>query len=200
MSFKQIQNIFIFGLVLFLPKTALCQTTTFNINRDYGNVQMVSVPQEFDFSIPQSNTNVVTPLKSGDQSSYVKIQFITDDKRVTENITFQYMKIPLDENNDRRIVSAKRFLADILNTYNQATLFEIITTKIGRYEMVFVNAQNGKYYLSLVGILNPNSHHGVAAIINIDPYLSEVKKLDDVTKKGSSLEVLKSFHFGKELM
>lgn len=174
--------------------------TVFKINRDYGNTQLVSVPQEIELTVPLDSANIITPLKSDDHESYLKIQFLSKDKQVAENMTLRYIKIQPNSSTEIRLTKLKGELVSQLNNYTSAAMHSIEEIKIGANPALVVKAQNSNYFLVLIGILNPNSQHCAYAIINIDPTLSEVKNLEATSQAGAALSVIKTFHFGRELM
>ncbi|MBF0105739.1 MAG: hypothetical protein HQM16_10485 [Deltaproteobacteria bacterium] len=174
---------------------------TLTINRDYGSIHAVAVPQEFDISLPTTMTHVVYPEQIGDKDAYVKLQFLNSENGITENLILKYIKVPLVEVGQREMLLKKK-LIDLVNQYPQATVISSRTEKIASYHSVVIHAQNGNYFLSLFGILNPESQHCIAGIINIDPQISEIRRIDDLEdkKQGRARKVLESLKFGRELM
>lgn len=171
----------------------------FRINRDFGNTYNVAVPQEFEITLPSSGIQIQYPGQFSESHIYAKLQLIVQNK-VAEALTLSYMKIPLNQDAQKRKDELKGLLLAELNRFKDAGLIEIDETKINHMNSICVNARTRDFFIKIVGFLNPHSQHSILATILIDPRLSPVKSSEDLNKKGLGLDILRSSKFGRELM
>lgn len=174
--------------------------TELHVNREYGGIYMVSVPNELYLSYETKSTHAVFPSQMAEKDAYIKLQFVNDNNELKESLLLKYIKIPTTDE-QTRLIEMKRAMLDQLNLFKTANLITTEDIKINQYNAVIVHAQNGPFYLSILGILNPASHHCVYAIINIDPKVSDAKTIDDLDDYvATPFHVLSTFKFGRELM
>lgn len=193
-----ILNLSFFILNLSFPTLAQ-DTKRLKFNRAYGNTHLVSLPQEFEIHVPTTHTKILNSTDLGDKSVYTKIQFFTADKQLKENLILKYVKIPLGES-ENRILKMGEELSKMLKKISNVTNAKIYPVKLGDYDLVMLNGQTHTFLFSLIGIINPLSHHSIMAIIHVDPQFSEVNTFNDLKSKGTARKVLDSFKFGRELM
>ncbi|OVE80858.1 hypothetical protein BVY03_05190 [bacterium K02(2017)] len=174
------------------------------VDREFGAIHQVAVPQEFKLNYAEESTRVMFPAKIKENDAYVKMQFVSLKNKLKENLILYYLKVPMREA-DKRVVLIKKMLVGYLKDYPQATLIntlEIKKKKRGPVDIVVVNVQNGPYYLNFYGVINHKSQHCLLGLVNIDPQNSSIKKIDHLNdpKLGDAKKVLMSIKFGKELM
>ncbi len=173
-------------------------TTRFKVNRDYGGIHAIAVPQEFEIFVPAKNLLTHTTSKLKSKTTYVKFDFLTSDGKVKKNLKLSYLKIPLGKA-DERLKTTKDLLLKRLTTIANAPPEKISTIKISQYDAVIVMTQYDIFSIALVGIINPKSHHSIMAIIYSD-LPSDSQSLENILLKSQSMKALNSFKFGRELM
>ena len=87
------------------------------------------------------------------------------------------------------------------NGTKNARVFESYSTKAGKNDAVVFNGQfetadgSAKYFMKLVGILDPKGEGGVMAFMIADSEISSVKSADDLRSKGIGQRVIHSLNF-----
>lgn len=174
--------------------------TIIKVNREYGGIHMVAVPQEFSIHYPDSETYVVYPEKLTNKGPYFELQFADTNNKLKENLILSYKRFEMADE-PTRLNRARSFLLTELAKYPQAGLISTTNVQIGNTKGTVLNAQSGAFYFSLIMILNPKSHHCLKAIITIDPKYSKINSISDLEKLNSiAFRTLNTLRFGRELM
>ena len=175
---------------------------TLTIDKAFGDQHGLKVPKPFSFVVPLSqdktyDTFVEPAPKPGE--AYIKLNFATPDRQLIENIQFVNMTVPMGETQERLKLAAKtlgdRGLAMVMAGKANPGRDLVRTIKIGDYDAVEVighyeEANLGKMYTRLVGILNPDGMDSVAAISNIVLSRVPVETIDDFAKTRSGALLL----------
>ena len=172
---------------------------TYSIDANFGERNGISVPVPFKFLAPREDgIEVILEPPSEGSGELIKVNFVTEDRQLIENMRLVNMRLPLGPRDERLTILA-RLLAN--NGFNQAVAgFEesefigVRETKIGDYEAVeaigkYVDPDLGLMYVRLVGIPNPDRPESIFAIANIVASRVDLENLDDLarTRTGTML-------------
>ncbi len=179
---------------------------TLKVDQTYAQQYKRPVKAPFELIIPNIDGVQVFaafPPKVGGE--YFKISFATKNKELIENIRIIGMTIPLGSL-EQRVATLKQLF---VNQALPMALKDHVNPKIlaGRMAKIhgldaieaiaqYDDLREGRIYVWLVGILNPDSPNCVLAMSQITSR-AEAKTSEDIGKKGITVKSLSTFKFIK---
>jgi hypothetical protein len=208
------------GILLSLGNTATAQTVTpkveitglkveglvigtrYEFGAEFAAEHNIPVPVPFEFIAPTSKNHLVGTQPAPGGTGIFKAHFVTLDKQVKSNIQFVPMKVGM-ASIEVRLNTLKGMLKDAFVASvpdpNRAEINVIRATEIGPYpaiEMIgkYDGGADGVVVLRIVAIPNPDSEHGMLAIINGLPKNTGMKSVGDIVHWDAS-RALGTFRF-----
>ncbi|MBN9671300.1 hypothetical protein [Roseibium aggregatum] len=177
---------------------------TVRVDEAFASRHGLAVPAPFSFLVPTEDDVVVLMDQApGRGSAFVKLNFITKDRKLIENIQFVPMTLKLATTQERlnavgRLLAGTAFQRAVAN-HAKPTRDLVRAVRIGDYNGVEVigsyeDAVEGKMYLRIVGILNPNSRDGIVAIANVVASRLDLPAPNDFPRTRGGV-LLKNFRF-----
>ncbi|MBU0505241.1 MAG: hypothetical protein ABII18_14015 [bacterium] len=170
----------------------------FKVNRDYGGIYAVAVPQEFSLSVPQT-VSITYPSKLTSKNVYARFDFLNKQQKVKENLFLTYLKVPLGSS-EKRLLLTKEILTEKLYVLANVAPQIMLKDVLGDVPIVIAMSQYQDYYVAVIGLINPKSHHSIMAVINLNPSLIGITSLKEFLTRSEAFETLTSFKYGRELM
>ena len=177
---------------------------SFKIDAEFGAAHDKMVKAPFRFIAPTSDDVLVQQQPTPGSDSLVKIAYGTLDRQFIENFQFSTLTVPLGAE-DERLNTVAGLLANqgfamVVEPYKESTRDGVRKIMVGDYSAVevfgrYVDPANGLMYARLVGILNPNSTHGVFMVANIAAARLPLDNPDQLATKTRSGAALKTFKY-----
>jgi hypothetical protein len=170
----------------------------FKVNRDYGGIYAVAVPQEFSLWLPPT-ASIIYPPKLTAKNVYVRFDFLNKQQKVKENLFLTYLKVPLGSS-EKRLLQTKEILTEKLYALANVEPQIFLKDVLGDIPIVIALSYYQNYYIAVIGLINPKSHHSIMAVINLNPSLAGITSLKEFLTRSEAFETLTSFKYGRELM
>ncbi|MCB9994354.1 MAG: hypothetical protein H6873_11945 [Hyphomicrobiaceae bacterium] len=175
-----------------------------NIDKAYTDQYGGNAPAPFRLYVPE--TGGVTPLYHTPEAGFdtlIQISFVTEDRKLVENIRFTPMTIGTGSLDERQQVMLQLMRDNVFkgftDGYEDVNYVGARATKVNTYDAVevlgiYTDPDFGKMYLRIVGILNPDSEDTVFAIANVASEQMSLPTPDDFDKTRGGY-VLSKFEF-----
>jgi len=180
---------------------------TYNVDAAFGEQVNVTVPAPFKYLAPSENgVQIVFQRPVEGTTELVKINFVTEDEQLIENMRFVKITLPMASPEDRLKILA-RFLVNeafqmAVSGYEQSEYIGARETKIGDYDGVeaigkYIDPNWGLTYVRMVGIVNPDSEDSILAVANVVASRADLASLDDLARTFTGT-ALRFFEFLEE--
>ncbi len=165
---------------------------TYSIDAEFGERNGISVPVPFKILTPREDgVEVILEPPSEGSGEILKVNFVSEDRQLIENMRLVNMRLPLGPQEERLTILA-RLLANsgfsqAVAGYEQSEFIGVRETKIGDYDGVeaigkYIDPDLGLMYARLVGIPNPDRPESIFAVANIVASRFDFESLDDLAR------------------
>ena len=182
------------------------------VDAAFGKKYNNPVNAPFECIVPREKgvkTFAAFPPDTG--GSWIKLSFATEDKQLIENLQYTAATVPLENNAgatlnmDQRLAVLENLLTKQglpmgLKDYPKNKFLGARRTKIKdtpgvEVAAVFEDKDLGLMFMWMIGLLQPDSKHGVMAVSRMVASRSEVKKPEDIGRKGLAAKAVSTFKF-----
>jgi hypothetical protein len=165
---------------------------TYTVDAAFGERVNVTIPAPFKYLAPSGDgVQLIFQRPAEGTTELFKLNFVTDDEKLIENMRFVKITLPMALPEDRLKILARFLVNDAfqmaVSSYEQSEFIGARDTKIGDYDAVeavgkYIEPDLGLMYVRMVGIINPDSEDIVLAVANIVDSRAELASLDDLAR------------------
>jgi hypothetical protein len=151
--------------------------TTLKVDAAYGQTHGVTIKTPFSFLVPtEGGLAIFVENATAEDSTYIKVNFATEDRQLVENIQFVPISIGLADRQVRLDTLAKLLVEQafpiVVANYPENNMIGWRETTLGAYDAIevlgeYIDPANGHMYARVVGYLNTDAPETVMAIANI---------------------------------
>lgn len=165
---------------------------TYTFDAEFAERLNVEILAPFRFLTPRADgVKVIFQRPTEGTTELIKINFVTEDEQLIENLRFVAITLPMVEP-EGRVQILNRFLSNdaynmSVNSYEQHEFLGARETVIGETPGIeaigkYIDPSLGLMYVRLVGIINPDSEHSILAVSNVVSDRAELESLDDLAR------------------